>query len=243
MSTGMGISAGTNVVGGELQGWAALLDKWNMQKTYENEARQQAAFRDQAMQQFGRGVRQSTPARAEGYIGQGANLRQQEYSKLGQVPLGSGFSPMSGYKSSPDDAYLSLVGGARANLGGYSDWAVQQAINNIRNQQALNQITSFAGGQAKNVFPLQMYKAQHSNDALAAIGQAIQSIGGAAGNYAQLYGQTPPAPSYQAVQSGNMLGPSVWSGYGTTPPLGTGYNAFTDQSTLFGAPSYYIPGY
>lgn len=267
MSVGAGIGAGTAIVGGELQGWAALLDKWAMQKAYQAEAHKQNEYAAQAgdvlygtparaTQVGGTGnlidlsktpgsIAQASPASAQAMMQQGAGARRQAYSDIGKVPLGSGFSPMSNFNPSASDAYLGLVGDARAKLGGYSDWAVQQAINNLRNQQRLNQITSFAGGQAKNVFPLQMYAAQHDQDALAAIGQAISSVGGAAGNFAQLYASNPPSTNYQFTPTGNMVSPALWSGYGgagNLPPAGTGYNPYTDQSTLFGAPSYYMPG-
>lgn len=230
MSTGAGISAATNIVGGELQGWAALLDKWAMQKQFQNEARLQGQYANQAggvlygTPPSGRviggtgtlnvqpnnpsltndlgAIGQSTPEYARGQIQQGAANRRQAYSDIANVPLGGGFSAQSHYNPGADNAYLGLVGDARARLGGYSDWALQQSINNLRNQQALNQVSSFAGGQAKNVFPLQMYAAQHANDALAAVGQAISSIGGAAGNYAQLYDSGPSTPSYSTFGSG-----------------------------------------
>jgi hypothetical protein len=44
-------------------------------------------------------------------------------------------------------------------------------------QNALNKISNFAGGQSRNVYPLQMYGAQHSMDELAAWGAIIQNMG------------------------------------------------------------------
>lgn len=237
MSVGAGIGAGTAIIGGELQGWAALLDKWAMQKAYQNEAYKQNEYAAQAGNVLygvpgeatkvgGTGtlvapgglkgaIPESTVENARALMGQGAAGRRQAYSDIGKVPLGSGFSPMSGFNPSASDAYLGLVGNARANLGGYSDWAVQQAINNLRNQQRLNQITSFAGGQAKNVFPLQMYAAQHDQDALAAIGQAISSVGGAAANFANLYAAQPQgsnAPTYYPMGT-SYPGYPMFQGY------------------------------
>lgn len=260
MSTGAGISAATNIVGGELQGWAALLDKWAMQKQFQQQANLQNQYAGEASQVMygvppagqkvgGSGtltvpdyqqgaIPQSSAANAQQLMQQGTANRQQAYGDIGKVPLGGGFAKQSGYNPSADNAYLGLMGDARAKLGGYSDWALQQSINNLRNQQALNQISSFAGGEARNVFPLQMYAAQHSNDALAAVGQAISSIGGAAGNYAQLYGSQPPAqsqaPSYYPMGS-SYPGYSMYSGYtdayGNQVPQG--------WNTL---PTGYIPG-
>jgi hypothetical protein len=221
-----------------------------MQKQYQQEADIQAGYRNQALGPQGpiqTGIRQSSPEAMTAGVDAGAALRNKAYGDIAKVPLGSGFSRQSEYNPSADDAYLGLVGKARANLGGYSDWAVQQSINNLRNQQALNQIISFAGGQAKNVYPLKVYEAQHANDAMAAIGQAISSIGGAAGNYAQLYGQQPTAPSYQSgfVNSGGLGGGAYFSGYGgygNLPPAGTSYSPWTDQNTI-GYGGGFIPGY
>ena len=233
MSAGQGLGIGTSVVGGELQGWAALLDKWAMQKAYQDEAARQQGFAQQGVGIFGGALGQSTPGAMQQGLQQGAQQRQQAYNDIGNVPLGSGFNPQSSYKGGADTAYTNMLGGARAQQGAYSDWALQQSINNLRNQQALQQVESFAGGQARNVFPLQMYAAQHANDAMAAIGQAISGIGGAAANYAQLYGQQPggqQAPTYYPVNVGGLGGPAMWSGYGNYPPPGTSFNPYTDQS-------------
>ncbi len=270
MSTGAGVSAATNIVGGEIQGWAALLDKWAMQKKFQQEAAAQAAYRQQGLNVledhhdplYGTplGIRegvsgamlpgaisQSSAGAMQRGVAEGAAMRNQAYGNIAKVPLGTGFSQQSKYNPGADDAYTRMIGGARANLGGYSDWAIQQSINNLRNQQALNQISNFAGGQSRNVFPLQMYSAQHSHDDMAAIGQAISSIGGAAGNYMQLYGQQPTTPGYspQYVNAGGYGGPAAFSGYGgitNQPPLGTSYSPYTDQNTIrYGGG--WIPGY
>jgi hypothetical protein len=221
MSAGIGM--GANIVGGELQGWAALLDKWAMQEAYKAEANRQAGFRDEALGTFNKGVGQSNFASAQKAIGAGSDQRRAEYGKLANVPLGSGFSPQSGYNPTADNAYMSMIGNARANLGGYSDWAFNQSINNLRNQQNLSRITNFAGGQARNVFPLQMYAAQHSNDDLAAIGQAISSLGGAAANYAQF--NSSPTQGQAQVPTYYPMGPSA--GY-------PGYTAFQGYTDAYG---------
>jgi len=229
--------AATSIVGGELQGWAALLDKWAMADAYQKQAQTQAGFRDQALrlfnpQQFGAQAMQQE-------LAQDSAQRQQGYSDINRTPLA--VNQPGGNTAQQDSAYLSLVGGQRANLGAYSDWAVQQAIKNLQTQNALNQIKNFAGGEA-GVFPLQMYKAQHANDDLAAAGQAISSLGGGAANYSSLFGQVPPQGG--TVNVGGQGGPAYFSGYGgagNLPPQGTWYNPSTNQNTI-GMPTYWAGG-
>jgi len=232
---------GTSFVGSDIQGWAALFDKWAMQKAFENEQRLQQGYQTEALQgPVARGLRQSTPERAQWMMRQGARDRTQEYDKMGQIPLGGGFSAQSNYNPSADKAYTDMLGGTRANLGSYSDWSFQQAINNLRNQQSLNQISNFAGGQARNVYPLSMYQAQHKYDWLTALGQMISAAGGTAATFAnqpppqgvQQYGQQIGPSQAGPIYSGGFGGPADWSGYGSLPPGGTSYNPYTDQSTI-----------
>jgi len=237
------LGAATNIVGGELQGWAAVLEKQAMKDAYQQEINKQNQFQQQAMGTFDPS-KSSAAAMMQG-VGQGAQGRVRAYNQIGQVPLGPGPSHQIGQPQinlGSADAYTKMLGQSRANLGGYSDWAVQQAINNLNTQRQLDQISNFAGSEAKNIYPLQMYKAQHSLDDLAMVGQAISSIGGGAANYAQLSQAPTQAPGYYPVYSGNQMSPAIWSGYGgygNMPPQGTGYNPYTDQSTAPGVMSGY----
>lgn len=245
MGTAAGIGAAANVVGGELQGWASVLDQMRMGQAYRSELEKQRQYQQQAMGVFNQQPAKSSPTGLMAGVNQGAANRIAAYNQIGQVPLGlapRGQIGQPAYNPSVADAYVDMTGKSRAQNLGYGDYQVQQAIDNMAAQRQLSQISNFAGGQAQNVFPLQMYKAQHMYDWMSMLGQAISSIGGTAANYAQ-YAQQP-----QGTQGGMYpvaTGPystAMWSGYGgagNLPPPGTGYNPYTNQST---APGIY-PGY
>lgn len=240
MGTAAGIGMGANIIGGELQGWASVLDQQAMKHAYQNELAKQANYQNQAMQVFGPQVIASGTQAMQQGLGTAAANRQTAYGGIAGVPLGVGASPGSGYKSNVADAYTNMMGGLRAKNAAYSDFQVQQALQNMAAQRQLDQISNFAGAQARNVFPLQMYKAQHDKDWMTMLGQAISSIGGGAANYAQTLGGPPQTGGgYYPIMAGGQ-NPAMWSGYGgvgNLPPQGTGYNPYTDQSTL--APSFY----
>ena len=116
------------------------------------------------------------------------------------------------------NAAAQLFGGQRAALGSYGDWLQKQYLRNQDTQRQLNQVSSFAGG-AASIFPLQMYKAQHSMDDLAAVGQAISSLGGAATSFGSLYGSSPNSnnlnnnPNLSGMFQGPLLDASGQQSY------------------------------
>lgn len=196
-----GIGMAANIVGGELQGWAALLDKWGMQDVYNKERGTQQGFANQAQQIVNNRIPGAGSAAAQQQLAQGAQAREAQYKSVNATPLSLSPAPLSSVQNARDSAYAGLLGGLRGKLGSYGDWLQNQWVANQQTNRGLNQVTNFAQGQANNVYPLQMYQAQHSMDDLAAIGQAISSIGGAAGNYAALY-NTPN-------QSNNVNNPNL----------------------------------
>lgn len=211
MSAGSGVGAGAAIVGTELQGWAALLDKWAMQDAYQKQAQLQGQYRQQATQAFNTGLAGMGSDQAAKDLSVGAQNRQSQYAQANATPLSVQGSPLSGLLNARVQAAAQLSGGQRATLGSYGDWLQNQYMRNQNTNRQLNQISNFAGGSA-SVFPLQMYAAQHSMDDLAAVGQAISSLGGAAGNYMNLYGSTPtgnnlsaPNFSYSGVSGGYDL--------------------------------------
>jgi len=240
MGTAAAVGAGANIVGGELQGWASVLDQIKMGQAYRSELAKQQAYQQQALGLFNQQPGKSSAEGMSASMAQAAKDRMGQYGQVASVPLGVGPTTeygKQGYNPGAADAYTSMMGGLRAKDLAYGDYQVQQAIDNMRTQRQLDQISNFAGGQSRNVFPLQMYKAQHTMDWMSQLGQAISSIGGAAANYAQ-YAQT-PQQQYGANPSGGPLyGPGL-SGY-SYAPAGTGYNPYTDQSTAPGVyPTYY----
>ena len=200
MDAGLGIGAGSNIVGGLMQSIAAGMANRAMSKQFQRELERQQAHRNQAFGTF----ETATPFRgvetAGQQIQQGAANREQAYHDISQAPLSIGGAQPTGR----DQARYDLQGKSRANLGGYSDWALNQMISNIRTQDELNKITNFAAGDA-SVFPYRMYEAQHKGDELAFWGSLISSIGGGAGSFLNSGGQGggPPFGSIYQGAGGN----------------------------------------
>ncbi len=173
------MSTYAQIAGTELQGWAALLAKWEMADAYDKEVKRQNEFRKQATGEFNLRVPQASAATAQQQIGAGRDSRAAQYNAIQGIPLAS--TGPSGGDPRRQAAAAALMGGNRAALGGYSDWALQQSIANINTQRQLNQISDAAGGQAR-VYPYRAYEAQHSWDALKQAGQAISGLGGSGGD-------------------------------------------------------------
>lgn len=205
-----------NIAGGELQGWAALLDKWAMKDAYDAEMRRQAAYRQQAGQVFNQRGGTADLGTAQQQMAQGAALRNQRYNQILQAPLAVSTHGQPSGNPAREAATAKLQGANRARLGAYSDWALQQAIQNIQTQHALNQIENFAGGTA-SVFPYRMYDAQHSWDTLSEIGQAISSLGGGSTDYSK-YNQGTPSPNMATGGAYGNYTPVPAQSYEPPPP-------------------------
>ena len=197
------------IVGTELQGWAALLDKWAMGDAYRKQAAEQDQFRQQGQRVIDDRLKTAGSDAAVQEMSQGQAAREAGYEKADNTQFSlQGRSPISGAQNQRNQAYTNMLGAARAKLGSYGDWLQQQWLQNQTLNRGLGQVSDSARGSA-SVFPLQMYKAQHSMDTLSAIGQAISSLGGGATNFGSLWGApsgggSPSAPgfNYSGVSGG-----------------------------------------
>ena len=220
MSTGAGIGTAAQIVGTELQGWAALLEKWNMGDAYRKQIGEQQGFADQGRRIVEGRLDQGGVAAANKEMAQGQNLREGEYKQAESMPFSlQGASPVPGAQNKRNQAYTDMLGAARARMGSYGDWLQQQWVKNQDTNRRLGQVSGEAAGSA-GVFPLQMYKAQHSMDTLAAIGQAISSIGGSATNFGSLFG----APNQ--VSQGNLSGSFDFPDTATVNDLGANQSLY-----------------
>jgi len=173
----MGIGMGANLAGGLMQSVAATMAKHAQEQEFQREIQRQQKYRNEAFNTFQPAVQQRGVETARTEIGQGAQNREANYQQIGQTKFGVGGGP-----SERDKALYGLLGKGRANLGGYSDWALNRMIANIRTQDELNRISNFAGGTA-GVFPYRMEQAGHEGDQLAFWGSLIASLGGGAGSF------------------------------------------------------------
>lgn len=181
-----GVGLFTNLLGGALQAEAAQRSSMEMEQQYYNQMQKQAYNRGYGsyFAQQNAAASGSEPAQRE--IVAGSQKRQAMYRQAEAVPYDTAGSKQSGPQQKRNQNQQALQGQMQGNLGGYSDWSLNQAIRNIQTQNQLNRISNFAQGEA-GVFPYQMYDAQHAGDSLAFAGQMVSSIGGAASNMYNAY--------------------------------------------------------
>jgi hypothetical protein len=192
----MGYGAAANVVGGIMQAVAASQAQRAMYRAFAGEMARQGRYRGEAVGSFGQWAPTLGRETAEQEIGQGQASREGAYATGLAAPIMQGAVP-----AERDKAYYSQTGRNRARLSAYGDWQAEQGRSAQREGWDLGKITNFAQGDAQ-VFPYQMYKAQHSMDELAFWGQLISSIGGGATNFQSLFGAPPPSGQANFSQMG-----------------------------------------
>lgn len=187
------ISAGGNVIGGQLQGWASLLDKWAMADAYKEELARQGKYQKQAMDVFGGGLQKAGSAEATKELGDAYGSRLGTYANIDAIPLG--FDLKQQRPGPGGAARQAMSESQRANLMKYGDWQFNQKLNNLNTGRALDQIINFAKG-TSGVFPYRMYDAQHAWDVMAEAGAAISSMSGGAAGVKSAFGGGPPTQQY-----------------------------------------------
>lgn len=195
---------GANVVGGVVQSIAASQAQKEMFKAFNQEIARQQKYQGQAIGQFDSNLLNLSAETAQQQMAQGQQQREQGYQDVYNRPLNVS---EAGPTASRDKAVYDSQAQARARVGAYSDWQLDQKINDIRNSQALNQISNFAKGTA-SVFPYRMYQAQHSWDELAAWGQLVSSVGGGQ----PWTGSGQPPQRAQSNAGVDYTAPSGWDG-------------------------------
>lgn len=159
-----------------MQAIAANQAAKNMAEATQREMDRQQGFRNEAFGTLQGFLPQAGVEQARTDITKGTETRKALFDFLNSLQMGPGHPGAQGR----DLGQLKLRGNARATLGGYSDWALDRLVRQIRTQNELNRVSNFAAGTA-GVFPYRMYDAQHSMDELAFWGQLIQSLGGSGG--------------------------------------------------------------
>lgn len=210
----MAIGAGANVLGGLMQSVAATMANKAQSDEFAREIQRQQRYRNEAFGTFQPSLITRGVETARDQIGEGSQKRQDFYGKVGETKLGIGGGP-----NERDKQLYGLLGKGRADLGGYSDWALNQMVSNIRTQDELNRISNFAGGTAQ-VFPYKMEEAGHAGDELAFWGSLIASLGGGAGSFVKSGAQAGPAWSSQYPGAGGQPYESRYNPY-----TGGGYSA------------------
>ena len=180
----MAYGAIAQVAGGVMQAIAARVAQEKMLKEYKKELDRQRAYATEAKGVHDERLGTATVGTAQEQMEVGRQQRLSDFAGVAKQNL----APTLNLQMTPQDrATFDVSTRNRAKFGSYSDWALKQAIQDIRTQQELNRVISFAGGTA-SVFPYREYKAQHSQDWLSTMGALLSSVGGSAPAFASMYG-------------------------------------------------------
>lgn len=175
----MGGSA-TGALGNFLQMAAAMQAQRNMDQQYRAEMERQGNLTTTARAALRPEIASYNIGNVEDQIATSAHNRMGAYDTAMGVPSTQAGPGMSSSYNTLADQYGKIGAQSRANLGGYSDWQLNNQINQIKTQNALNQAANYAQGFA-SVFPYQMYDAAHSQDKLAAMGKWVGNLGSLSG--------------------------------------------------------------
>jgi len=200
----MSYAGAANAVGGLIQSVGAQQSQRAMFNTFQDEIDKQNAFRMQGTSAFNQAIPGMGYEAAQQQLAAGRDRRNVAYGNILGMNTGVGNTPYS----AADMLRLNLLGQRKAATGAYSDWELNQSIDRIRLNEQLNKIANFAHGQAQ-VFPYEMFQAQHKGDEIEFWGKLISSLGGASPNWNP---QTPPNYGQGPIQG--------MSGGGMSPYLG-----------------------
>lgn len=197
MGGGSGVGMATNIVGSEMERWAAILAADAMNRQFNQQMRVQNNFRQQGIGGFNAYAPTLSAENATKTMGEAAQGREGAYSQVANRPLTQG----DGADASVNAA-VGLQGQQRSGVGAYGDWQTKQSIGSSQFDNLVNRIGYRAKGSAQ-VFPYQMSKAQHSMDWLQMLGEMIKGVGGASADFSNLnQQQVPTNAQYSAFNSG-----------------------------------------
>lgn len=187
----------TNIVGSEMERWAAILTADAMNKQFENQMKTQNMFRNQGMSLMGQYAPTLGSEQAGKDMAQGAATRTANYKDIQARGLGLGEGG-----DVATNAQLAMQGNERARLGSYGDWQTAQSSRASDFQTGQNRIASRAGAAAQ-LFPYQMSHMQHSMDWLNMLGEMVKGAGGGSASFGMLDQQQPPTQQQMgSLQSG-----------------------------------------
>ena len=163
-------------------------------------------FEQKAQGVFNNSLQQSTPQAANQQIGQGQQQLAGLIQNAQQVPLSSSMPNFGNVNTMAEGAKTAMSNKAASDLGGYSNYTLQQRLKDQQVGSQLGVIGSEAQGWA-NVLPAQLQQAQGSQQGLQALGALLSSAGLLTGLSG--WGSAPTAGVNAAQMSamGNGFGP------------------------------------
>lgn len=231
--------AGTGV---SMSAQAAARDE--AERKTRQELLRQKGFQQKGQEEFAASLGKSGSDVAKKQIDQGTEAVTAAQQQAGAVPISA--SQATSVDSQPQNVhqqaennYVSQQGNARAQLGGYSDWQLDQWIKNVRAQQQLSQIGNFAHG-SQNVLPFELQSAMHSQDDMQAAGTGLGALGALVGGLgaAGLFGAGTAASTAGTAGSSllSSMPATYWQNYPAQyPPGQTSYKvgAFNNRTPTY----------
>lgn len=190
-----------------------IIAKQQMFDAYRQELAKQAQYAQMAQGPMQQRIAEAGVGTAQQQMQQGYGQRLADYGKATATPMDTQGLKVPGLNARRNEAAVQLAGQQRAKLGSYGDWIQQQMLASSELQRQLNQATNFAGGWAQNVYPMQMYAAQHAGDPYQMAAAGLGMLGSGLNMYG--LGQrlnrpgTPPRLSPMNTWAPEMYGPGM----------------------------------
>lgn len=154
-----------------------------MNQAMSNELATQQQFQKQATNVFQTSLGQSSPTSAQADMAKGQQLAMNQYQKLENTPLSGTSAPAPFGSSSAQNinaGQKQLSNTAQANLQGYSEWDLQQAIKDLTAKGQLGVIGAQSAN-AASILPYQLQAASQAGSDLTGIGSLLGAAGGVVG--------------------------------------------------------------
>ncbi len=151
-----------------------------MNDTVNQELARNQAYQKQGSQVFNQSLAQSTPQAANQQIGQGQQQLAGLISNAQATPMSASMPSFGNVNTQTQTAKNQLSNTAAANIGGYSNYGLQQYLKDLQAQSQLGVINKNAQGWA-NILPAQLQQASQSQSGLSALGSLLGTGGLLAG--------------------------------------------------------------
>lgn len=186
--------------------------------TVNDELTRQQGFQKQAGNLFNQSLGTSGVDTAQKTIADSAAKQTQQYQQLSNTPIQSASSPVAvdPVVQARADSQTQQQQGAGAQLQGYNQWGVDQAIKNMLASQQLGVVGSQAQASANTLGP-RLQQAGQSQAGLTGLGSILNTLGTVAG----VGGSLLTAPAAIAPETAAQ-GAGMAAGFG---PVSAGYAA------------------
>lgn len=165
-----------------LQMHAASEEKNAQEKAVQDEMLRQSQYQRKATQEYQNSVMKGTPEQVKRNMVSDTATREAELNKATNASLG-------GSSALPTSTETQKAGqvqqgqesaAARAKMGAYSDYDLEQWIKNLRSQQRIGMLGDFAG-HSQNILPFALQDAARSHATERMGGQLLGALGSLAG--------------------------------------------------------------